>query len=76
MDLKQALQQYHTGVDIEQTKLKQMYDAQQTEIGKAGMRAQKEFAERMKRNGINVNVKEVICIHNAKTGEKRFYMKG
>lgn len=58
-----------------QAKLKRMYEAQQTEIGQAALKAQKDLAERLKERGINTASQEVVRIVNPKTGERRFYIE-
>ena len=73
--MDKTLQQHYKRADTEQSRLKKIYDAQQTDIGQASLKVQKELADKMRSKGINVPLQEVGCITNIKTGEKQYYLK-
>lgn len=78
MSLESALRQHYAtaGTDQEQLKLKRMYEAQQSVIGKAAITAQRKLVSKMQDKGIYVRQQEAGCMTKIKTGEKRYYLKG
>ena len=61
---------------MRQEELEKIYNAQQTECGRAGIEAQRELAKKMQEKGIIIKPLEVACMQHVRTGEKRYYMKG
>lgn len=61
---------------MRQEELERLYNAQQTEAGSAGIKAQRELSKKLQEKGINVKPLEVACLEHIRTGEKKYYMKG
>jgi hypothetical protein len=55
--------------------LEQIYEAQQSEIGQASLKAKIELANKMRSKGLNVSLQVVECITDTKTGKKQYFLQ-